>query len=73
MTSLCDIANALADVFYKYFSAFSTDAFTYVCHKGNKCNLNVSSENVEMYNSSLSMQALQAALRGAHDTSPISY
>ena len=64
-----DIAHALADnVSHNSSSAFSTDVFTSVGTKAQKQNLNVSSENVEVYDRSFSMEDLQDALRRAHDT-----
>ena len=52
-------------------SAFSTDAFTSVCQKAERQNLNFSSENVEVYNRPFSMQELWDALCRAHDTSAV--
>ena len=70
VTYHCDIGNALVDdISRNSSSAFSTDAFTSVCHKGEKQNLNFSSENVEVYNRPFSMEELQDALHRAHDTS----
>ena len=70
VTSHRDIANALADnVSHHSSSAFSTDVFTSVRCKAEKQNINVSSENVEVYNRPFSLEELQDALRRAHDTS----
>ena len=70
VTSCRDIANALADNFSHNSSpAFSTDTFTYVRCKAENNNINVSSENVEVYNIPFSSEELQDALRRAHDTS----
>ena len=70
VTSCRDIANALADNFsHNCSSAFSTDTFTYVRCKAENNNINVSSENVEVYNIPFSSEELQDALRRAHDTS----
>ena len=65
-----DIANALADNFsHNSSSALSTDAFTSVCYKAEKQNINFSFENVEVYNRPFSLEELQDALHRAHDTS----
>ena len=70
VTSDRDIANALADNFsHNSSSAFSTDAFIFVRNKAEKHNLNFSSENVEFYNRSFSVEELQDDLHRAHDTS----
>ena len=70
VTSHRDIADSLADNISRNFpSAFRTDAFTSVRQKAERLNLNVLSENVEVYNRLFSMQVLQDALRRAHDTS----
>ena len=59
---MIDIANALADnVSHNSYSAFSTDAFTYVRIKVEKQNFHFSSENVEVYNRPFSMEELQNA------------
>ena len=65
-----DIANALADNFsHNSSSAFSTEAFTSVCCKAEKQNINFSSENAEVYNRPFSLEELQDALCRAYDTS----
>ena len=70
VTSHCDIANALADIFsYNSSSAFSTDAFASVRCKAETQNINVLSENDEVYKRPFSIETLQDALRRAHDTS----
>ena len=57
VTSHRDIANALADNFsYNSSSAFSTDAFTSVRCKAEKQNINISSQNAEVYNRPFSME-----------------
>ena len=64
-----DIANAFADnVSHNSSSAFSTDAFISVRCKVEKQNINVSSENAEVYNRPYSLEELQDILRRAHDT-----
>ena len=70
VTSYNDIANALTDNISNNFpSAFSTDPFTSVRNKTEMQNLNVSSENAEVYNRPFCMEELQDALCRAHDTS----
>ena len=69
VTSHHDIVNALADTFLIIRPVFSTDAFTDVCNKAENQNLNISSENVEVYNRPFRMEELQDTLRTAHDTS----
>ena len=55
--SVSDIANALADnVSHNSSSAFSTDAFTSVRCKAEKQNINISSQNAEVYNRPFSME-----------------
>ena len=64
VTSHCDIANALADNFsHNSSSSFSTDANTSVSNKDEKQNLNLSSENVDVYTRPFSVDELQDQMK----------
>ena len=70
VTSCRDIANTLADTFsHNSSSAFSTHAFTSVPCRAEKNNINILSENVEVYNMPFCLEELQDALRRPRDTS----